>query len=452
MTVLTTRGPAAAQPTPVARRARSNAPAQPAGMPLAVWVLLAVLWAYPLWWLLGVNALMWTFAAVPACLFLLNRRHAIRAPRGFGLWLLFLGWVVVSATRVPDVERAAAALYRGASYATAAILLLLVVNATHRQLPTRTLVNGMTALWACSIGLAVVALVNPRWSVTSPMELLLPGGVSNIPFVKAMVHPVLATIDPLLGTARPRPLFPYTNNWGSAVALLTPVAVYALVTARTLAGRLVLGAALVVSLVPIIASLNRGLWISLAAGALYVVGRLALRRRVAALGIAVTLVAAIAFALTATPLGDLVTQRLENPNTSTRQTLYAASVEAAANSPVVGHGAPVSSEGLADSNEVSIGTHGQLWTVLVSQGYPGAALFVGFLLVIAWRTRHVSDQLLWLHAVVVVLLVQLPYYDPLPAGLVIAFLCAALCLRPAGVPVRQHAPGSVVKGGRRARA
>jgi O-antigen ligase len=437
VTVLTSRGartPAAWSPS-----------TRPAPRPFAIRCLLALLWGYPLWWLLGINAFLWAVVAVPAGLFLLDRRRPTMAPRGFGLWLLFLGWVVLSAVRLPDLERGAAAVFRGASYVAAAVLLLLVMNATSSQLSTRTLVHAMTALWAWATGLAVVALFIPTWSMVSPTEMLLPDGLVDSPFVRTLVHPSLATIDPLLETARPRPLFSYTNNWGSAVALLTPVAVYAMLTARTRHGKALLGLALVVSLVPITASLNRGLWISLTAGVLYVVGRLAMRRRAAPLGAVLTLAALLAAALVTTPLGDLVTQRLDSPNTTTRETLYAASLEAATRSPIIGYGAPVSSEGLVDSNDVSIGTHGQFWTVLVSQGFPGAALFVGFLALMGWRTRHVSDQLLWLHAVVVVLLVQLPYYDPLPAGLVVTFLCAALCLRLA-VQARPR-PGARSTGG-----
>ncbi len=397
--------------------------------PIAARALLALLTAYPLWWLIGINAFLWVLVAVPALLWLFDRRGSLVAPRGFGLWLLFLAWVALSALRLSEVDRIAAAFYRGTCYAAAAVLLLLVVNLPARQLSTRSLVHALTWLWGWAVGLAVVALIIPEWSITSPVERLLPERVAQIPFVHTLVHPALATLDPLLGTPRPKPLFSYTNNWGSAVALLTPIAIYATVTARTARGRVLLATGLLVSLVPIVASVNRGLWIGVAAGVLYVLARLILRGRFLALLVLTALLAVVSLALALTPLGNLVAERLDAPNTSTRASLYLASVDAAQRSPALGYGAPISSEGLANSNNVSIGTHGQFWTVLVSQGYPGVALFVGFLTLMAWRTRGVADQALWLHAVLVVLLVQLPFYDPLPAGLIIAFLAIALCLR-----------------------
>ena len=345
------------------------------------------------------------------------------------MWLLFLGWVGTSALSVNGLDRLAAALYRGSCYAAAAVLLLLVLNTSERTLSTRSVVLGLTALWGSAVGLAFLGLLLPDFELRSPVEILLPGRVDSIPFVRALVHPRLAIHDPLIGTLRPTPLFPYTNNWGSAVAILTPIAVRTMLAARSRTVSVAMGLALVLSLVPIIVSINRGLWLSLTVGIGYVLVRLAARGRrwsaVASAGI----VAVVLVALVGTPLGTLVQERLNAPNTSTRETLYSASLAAAQEAPVLGHGAPISSEGLEDSNDVSIGTHGQFWTVLVSQGYPGVALFVGYLLLMAWRTRAVSDLDLWLHAPLVVLLVQLPVYDPLPAGLCVTFLCVALCLR-----------------------
>lgn len=408
--------------------------------------LLVLLWAHPLFWLAGVNALGWILVTIPAAAWFVRRRTPVVAPRGFGVWLLFLGWVLVSALAVSGLDRAAAAMYRLACYAAAALLLLLVVNAGERYLTTRSVVMALTALWSWSIGLAVVGLLVAGWSTTSLLEMVLPARVDSVPFIRALIHPALSTVDPLLGV-RPRPLFPYTNNWGSAVALLTPVAAYAMVTARSRGGRFLLAMALMLSVVPVVASFNRGLWLSLTVGVLYVTARLAMRGRLNSLLVLFGVTVVLGVALVASPLGDLVVQRFENPNTSTRETLYAASIDAAAASPVIGYGAPVSSKGLADSNEVSVGTHGQFWTVLVSQGVPGAVLFVGFLVLMVVRTWSVPDPMLWLHAVPVVLLAQLPYYDPLPAGLCVTFLSIALCLRarPSGPVAQGSRSGTLVR-------
>lgn len=398
--------------------------------PTVGWSLLALMWGYPVLWLLGVATFGWALVALPAAVWLFHQRARVVVPRGFGLWLLFLGWVVISGLMLREVDRIAAALYRGSTYVAAGVLLLLVLNLGERRLSTRSVVLACTALWSAAVGLALLALVLPDLEARSALELLLPEPVRSVPFISAIVHPQLAVQDPLLGTIRPTPLFPYTNNWGSGVAILTPVAIYAMITARTAAGRVALALGLLASLVPIVVSINRGLWISLAVGMAYVLGRLLLRGRLWSFIAAAAVVAVALASLMATPLGALIQERIDTPNVTTRQTLYTASLEAAEQSPVLGYGAPISSEGLDDSNDVSIGTHGQFWTLLVSQGYPGALLFLAFVVGQLVRTWSVPDAMLWLHAVPVVLLAQLPVYDPLPVGLCVTFLCLALCLRP----------------------
>jgi hypothetical protein len=83
-------------------------------------------------------------------------------------------------------------------------------------------------------------------------------------------------------------------------------------------------------------------------------------------------------------------------------------------SPLVGYGAPLPSQDLGLSADASVGTHGQMWTLLVSQGIPGAALFLGFWLAMFFATWRVRTPALWLNAAILILMVQLPYYNVLP--------------------------------------
>ena len=79
-----------AEPTPAgaSRAACSRRPAllKP-GWPLAVLYL-----GFPLWWALGLAQLI--FFAMAAAMAVILRRRAVRVPRGFGLWLLFLVWML----------------------------------------------------------------------------------------------------------------------------------------------------------------------------------------------------------------------------------------------------------------------------------------------------------------------------------------------------------------------
>jgi polysaccharide biosynthesis protein PslJ len=394
-------------------------------------LVVALFALYPLWWLAGAQAFVWLVVAAALVPVLVRERRSLVVPPGFGLWLLFLGWVLVSAVTLTEAYRLEAAVYRGAFYLAAAVLMVFLCSVPRAALPTRRLALAMVALWASAITLGTLALVLPaETGVVSPVEALLPGGITANPFVDAMVHPRLSVLDTTAGVLRrPTPLAPYTNSWGAMVAMLTPLALYGRGHLRTRVARTALDLGLVVSLLPIVESINRGLWISLGAGVAWVIVRRAARGDVRAVVGSAAALAAVAVAVLATPLGKLIALRIDRPNTATRATLYEASLRAAADSPLLGHGAPVSSGGLYEGNGISVGTHGQFWTVLVSQGWPGAVLFTAFLVAMVVVTRRVTGPALWLQATLVVALVQIAFYDLLPAGLGIYAAALALCLR-----------------------
>jgi polysaccharide biosynthesis protein PslJ len=394
-------------------------------------LVVALFGFYPLWWLAGAQAFVWVVVAAALVPALVRARRSLVVPPGFGLWLLFLGWVLVSAVTLTEAYRLAAAAYRGVLYLAAAVLMVFLCSVPRRVLPTRTLALSLVALWASAVVLGALALVAPvEAGLTSPVEALLPAGATANPFVAALVHPHLSVLDLTVGVIpRPTPLAPYTNSWGSMVAMLTPLALYGRHHLRTRGARTALDVAMVVSLLPIVISINRGLWISLAVGIVWVVARRAARGDVRAVVAGAATAAAIAVAVVATPLGTLVTKRIDRPNVATRETLYDASFRAVADSPLLGHGAPVSSSGLYQGNGISVGTHGQFWTVLVSQGWPGAVLFTAFLVAMVVVTRRVTGPAMWAQATLVVALVQIGFYDLLPASLGIYAAALALCLR-----------------------
>ncbi len=83
------------------------------------------------------------------------------------------------------------------------------------------------------------------------------------------MHPAAAQIQDVLGFTAPRPKAPfeYTNTWGNVIGLLVVwFAVWA-VRARG-RGRVFAVIVLGVALVPIVDSLNRGLWVGLGLGLL----------------------------------------------------------------------------------------------------------------------------------------------------------------------------------------
>jgi O-antigen ligase len=202
---------------------------------------------------------------------------------------------------------------------------------------------------------------------------------------------------------------------------------------------------LLLSVFPLVFSLNRGAWLSATVGVMYAVLRLARSRNGQVLRVAAAVGFVVAVIVVVTPIDEIVTTRLENGfGDAHREQLYTESVALVRESPIVGHGAPVLVEG-----DVSAGTHGQLWTIVVSQGIPGLLLFVGWLLWAWWRAKrplppgHPGDPTIrfWCEVTIVVALAQMPYYDLLPWGLAIAMVAAALAWREqlAFVPVASAA-------------
>lgn len=395
-----------------------------AALPLA-----ALLVAYPLWWALGVQLPAWPVLAVPVAAWLLANRRTLGLPPGYGALGLFLGWVLVSALMLTTWRYAAAYTLRLLLYVAVAVFALFVWNALRRGLEPWRVTGWLTVLWGSAVLLALPGVAAANLEFTSPLQAILAGLGADDPFVVALTHPEFSEYDVLYGVPRPSPLFAYTNDWGAAIGILTPVAVHAWLTAPSARARLVLGALLGVSLVPILVSLNRGCWISIGVAVGYVLLRRAAVGRLQVLaGVSGCALLATALYFLVPEINRIVTARFDYANTSTRETLYEAAFRLAARSPLFGYGAPQSSQGLADSNDVSIGTHGQLWTILVSQGFVGAALFVFAIAAVWWHARPLSGRShdVWLHATGLVLLVQIAFYEVLPVPLAVALFALAV--------------------------
>ena len=414
--------PRLAPPVAPVRRRRANSHSS------AAWPVLALFAGYPLWWALGLQAFIWPLAAVPMALVLLRRR-SISVPRGAGFLLLFLIWMMLSATQLESARQLGAFAYRASLYFSAAILLLFLVNLPARVVDVRRFAQAATWMWVASIVGAYVGLLLPGAEFATPLELVLPQAISQQPFINSLVHNELSSTTTLLGytLVRPQAPFNYTNGWGANVALLTPLAIYSLHVVRKRWWRVMVLVLLVASVLPIIVSINRGLWLSLVVAGAYMGVRAAGRGRIRLLLGVLLAAGATVFLIALTPLSTIVTDRAEAANLDGRTHLYSAAFDAALNAPVLGYGAPLPSDNLVLTAGASVGTHGQLWTLLVSQGFVGLLLFVGFLVATLLYTRRVSRHALWAHTVLVVALFQLPFYNSLPVQLHVVALAAAFC-------------------------
>jgi polysaccharide biosynthesis protein PslJ len=243
----------------------------------------------------------------------------------------------------------------------------------------------------------------PAFELTSPVEALLPQAMASNGFVQSLVHPVSAQLHDVLGYVAPRPAAPfgYTNTWGNSFALLLGWFGVSWFTGTTTRRRLAGATVLVLAAIPIVYSLNRGLWIGLGLVLAFLAVRLAMRGRVAALVVMAVTAVVAAVLLVASPLSTIVQERLDNPHSNDiREFTTVKTLDAIEYSPVLGLGATRSAMGSANSIAVGetaecpscgnpiLGSNGQIWLVLISQGYGGAALFVGFFAYSGWAYRR----------------------------------------------------------------
>lgn len=390
--------------SPVALRqpvaARSRILRLPRGWPLAAAYL-----GYPLWWLLGVRTFVFLLAAIPLAYELLARRN-LRAPRGFGVWLLFLAWVVCGffllGIHAPGAKvggvgtRYLTTGYRLAWYTALTIVLLYVGNTSERELSTRRICRWLSALFIFTVAGGYLGILAPHFQLTSLMQRLVPASIAGSAFFVSLSHPIAAEVQDFLGYAVPRPAAPYAyaNDWGANFGLLLPF--FLLEWLRRDGGwRRWFGIAVVVAaIVPVVESLNRGLWIGLTMMAIF--GALSSARSghyTALAGLAAgAMVLALVIALT--PLKHTFERRLAvGQSNRGRSALATRTVRAVADvSPIVGFGSTANVQGNFNTigggatpdcpqcSPPAMGTQGHVWLVIFSQGFVGAALFFWFLL------------------------------------------------------------------------
>ncbi|MBV9096353.1 MAG: polysaccharide biosynthesis C-terminal domain-containing protein [Streptosporangiaceae bacterium] len=403
----------------------------------ATWPLTVLFAAFPIWWLIGISSFTWPIIAVPMLVALIWRRRS-RAPVTIAFYFAFLTWVLMSGLQLHSGTKIMTFSYGLLLYASAGVLFLYVYNLPRAgRLDTKVL-QILTYFWVIVVIGGFAGIVVGAHSFVPPFEYLLPHGLRSQPFVQELIHPVFAQVQGILGHLVPRPAapFPYTNTWGANMGVLTMVGLAAVTAAGPGRRRRLLIALLVASFVPMAFSLNRGLFLSIGIGVLYVSARLAARGRVAALVSLLAMAVLLVVIVTLIPLGHLLAgfSSTHVQSNETRLSLYQQAVAGANQSPLFGHGGPQAVNGPYATPP--IGTQGQLWQVLYSNGYPAVVLFVGFFLTVLWQTRRARGTAgLWLHAIPLVALTQIAVYGWLPAELQVLMVAAALayrrCWRPA---------------------
>ncbi len=395
--------------------------------PLPLWPLTLMISAYPVWFLLGLSGFMWVILAAPMAASLVRRRNLV-APKGIGFWIVFLIAVAGSSFSIDTAGRMSGFVLRFGYYVAATVFLLYLLNGG-LSVSVPRIVRSFTVLWMFSIAGGYMALVLGDFSFRSPMYYLMPAALLGNELINTLVTPGFADLQDIIGFPVPRPKAPfsYTNSWGSMTALTTPFAFMALSDSRVgLSPRLVRWV-LVASLVPVVISLNRGLWLSLGVGIAYAAVRFGVggQTKLFARLMAVSVFVAVALALS--PLGNLVESRVDNGHSNEdRIGLAVSAIDGAVERPVFGWGAPRPNV----RNLPSVGTHGQIWLVTFSHGFLGIFGFVGAIVSYFVRTRRQTKAVgLWAHSVILVAMVQMPVYLLIPHSLFAIMAAVAVAVR-----------------------
>jgi O-Antigen ligase len=417
------------------------------------WPLTALLVPYPLWWALGMGTLIVFVLAVPMTVHLWRRRP-VRVPPGFGLWLLFLLWVVLSALMLgvdppgtlpgDAADRAVSALFNLAGYSVVGIAVLYVGNLTEDEYPRERLVRHLGWLFVVVAAGGLLGTYAPAFTFTSPVEWLLPPSVGQNQFVQSLVHPAAAQLQNVLGftSGRPAAPFGYTNTWGYALTLL--IGFFAISWLRRPGTRRLIGIVLLLlTVIPVVASLNRGVWIGLGLTVLFTAVWLARNGNLAGLVAFAVGLAVVGAVVLASPLTTVVQERLDNPHSDgVRAFTITKTLEATEYSPVLGFGSsrrPLGSnnsiavgrdESCATCGNPPLGSTGQLWLLLISHGYVGTALYLGYQLRTIWAFRGDRSMLAGAAMLAIVLpLLYMLLYNAVAIPLLITFLGIGLLWR-----------------------
>lgn len=391
--------------------------------------------AYPLWWALGLGELIWPAAGLLMAIGLLRAGKA-SAPLSFGLFIAFVLVVTASGIMLEAPIDILAWSIRLAQYASVGLIVPYVLTFRDAVSP-RLMIRALGFFWLGIVAGGWLGLLLGDFSFTSPFALILPAGIESNELVGAVVNPSFADIETFLGyeIRRPKAPFTYTNGWGSAAGILAP---FILLDAKHGIGlrKRTARISLAVAVVPIIVSVNRGLWLSLiiagAYAALIFVGRGQGRAVLQLLMGALVVLVFVA----ASPLGDLFVDRLNTGHSDAqRSSLVTDTIAEIPNSPFIGFGGPRAvSEG-----GPPLGSHGQMWIVLFSHGVLGALTYFGFMLAMYARTQRFTSEVgLWAHVVVFTSIVQALFYGHVPQQLGIIMAVIAIGL------IDRHHPAAIL--------
>lgn len=395
--------------------------------PLPAWPVLALFIGFPLFWVTGTSVIAPQVLA-GVMLVLLTLRGRLRLAPGALLWAALLFWIGVCALPVDGTLHLLGFLKTASDLVAVGVVFLYYVNA-RKALGPRQVLAGLAVLWTTVVGLGFLALVLPDVRLTTPFALVMPESLRANDLVRDLVMPRLAEVQQPWGAPapfeRPAAPFPYTNSWGMAYAMLTPVMVLIACHARRTLTRVLIAAAVLASVLPAVRTSNRGMMLALLVLAVFLVARFLLDGRLLpTVAVAAGPVAA-AVLLQATGVFAAIAERQHSSDTTgDRGRIYLATLEKIGRSPLIGWATPGNDPTLG----IALGTQGYAWTLMYSYGLPGLVLFLLFLgrVLLASVRLHGTTVFVFQGLVVMVLATIWFYGLGATQCLVLVLVCAML--------------------------
>lgn len=381
-----------------------------ASVDLPAWPLLAWLYGFPIFWVTGFS-LFAPLVLGGVMLFFLVMRGRLQTAPGVLPWFAFLAWVGVCAVSLTGFLQAVGFAQRTADLAAVGVAILYYVNARETITPKRVL-GGFAVLWTTVVVLGTLGTIFPDVRITTPLAQVLPGSLLSNELVRELVQPRLAEVQEPWGVeepfVRPAAPFPYTNSWGMAYAMLTPMMVLVWTKLSSRALRVLLAIGLAGSLYPAVQTSNRGMLIALGVFTVYI----GVRHMLAGNGkvglVVFGALGAVAGVLAATGAFAAIAGRQEYSDTTTgRSRIYEATFEKVMESPLVGWATPRMDVSIG----IALGTQGYAWTLMYSYGLVGLAVFLVFLarvLLATWRLHSATAYVL--HGLVATVAVTIWFY------------------------------------------
>lgn len=399
---------------------------------LPFWPMTVAFAGYPIWWLLGLGDLGWPIVAVAMVGLMSKLGKSPVVPKGFGIWLLFLLWSLCSTIMLDSVGRVAGFFFRYSMYLGATVFFIYVYNAK-TKLTEKRVFGALTALWFIVVLGGFAGLLFPVFELRTVLTYILPNGLLSNELIHEMAFRSLTQFNPdpnayVISAPRPSAPFLYANSWGNVYSVLLPtvIAYASMIRGSKLFWWLVV--CIPLSFIPAFLTLNRGMFLGLGVALVYVALRAILAGNVKVLVSMVGLTLVGVIAVTSLPVLERLDERTSRVSSvETRENLYIEAFERTLESPILGYGAPRPS---VNPGAPSVGTQGQFWMVLFSHGFPGAALFVGWLVWLYIKTCRRTDVVgIVSNTVVLVTIVEIFYYGILTTGFVVIMVLSALALR-----------------------